>query len=279
MQRSLERLVAIAPVAAWVKLEDGRLQAFSRSLARGLGVAVNAAGRVSDEDFFSPSEIRRFREHDRRVLDLRRPIVFIEPPDTLTPAAWGATLKIPLLGPACATAGFSLSVDTLPLLEGFLDAVQGQAPAPEHPPLATRVSSRLDRSFRGRVQVSRLASELRRHPDHMAKRFRQDFGMTVARYVKARRVAWAARRLADAGEGYSLAEIALDAGFYDQSHLTHAFQAILGTTPGKYRCSRAAPRPFRRLTASSSADPTATLSKALYASWVTVQQASDNDSP
>jgi AraC family transcriptional regulator len=33
----------------------------------------------------------------------------------------------------------------------------------------------------------------------------------------------------------SLAEVALSAGFADQSHMNRAFQAQYGTTPGGYR--------------------------------------------
>ena len=32
-----------------------------------------------------------------------------------------------------------------------------------------------------------------------------------------------------------LADIALAAGFYDQSHFTHAFRVVTGSTPARYR--------------------------------------------
>jgi transcriptional regulator GlxA family with amidase domain len=35
----------------------------------------------------------------------------------------------------------------------------------------------------------------------------------------------------------AIADVAAAAGFHDQSHLTRQFRALLGTTPGAYRCS------------------------------------------
>jgi AraC family transcriptional regulator len=46
------------------------------------------------------------------------------------------------------------------------------------------------------------------------------------------RLEWAAARLS---EERSLAQIALEAGFADQSHFTRAFRRHFGVTPGRYR--------------------------------------------
>ena len=34
--------------------------------------------------------------------------------------------------------------------------------------------------------------------------------------------------------GWTLADVAIEAGYYDQSHLTRDFAALAGTTPGAY---------------------------------------------
>ena len=44
---------------------------------------------------------------------------------------------------------------------------------------------------------------------------------------------WAAARLRDSGDG--IAQIALEAGFFDQSHFTRAFKQHFGATPLAYR--------------------------------------------
>jgi AraC-like DNA-binding protein len=44
-----------------------------------------------------------------------------------------------------------------------------------------------------------------------------------------------------------ISEIALEAGFYDQSHFTNVFRRFLGTTPQRYRAQKSSrTRPRRR---------------------------------
>ena len=241
----IESLVAESPVAAWLKLADGRFVTVSPAFAEGLGFAPADAERTFDQDFFGPNEIGRFRADDRRVDSSGKPRVFLEPPDSLTPAAWGATVKIPMPGVAGATAGFSYSVDTLLELEGLLDVVEARHSRSAETTVPDRLRRHLNRRFRTRIKVSDLADRFRRHPDYLGRSFHQSFGSTISDYVRARRVAWAARHLCRGRR--PIAEIALEAGFYDQSHLTHAFRKVLGTTPARFReLSRPAPG-FRRL--------------------------------
>jgi AraC family transcriptional regulator len=77
-----------------------------------------------------------------------------------------------------------------------------------------------------------LATEAGVHPAHLARAFRQRFGMTVCEYSRNLRLEWAAARLS---EERSLARIAVEAGFADQSHFTRAFRRHFGVTPGRYR--------------------------------------------
>lgn len=67
---------------------------------------------------------------------------------------------------------------------------------------------------------------------HFTRVFREATGVTPWTYVREARLR-RAKALLD--EGRSLAEVAQEAGFYDQSHLTHVFKAIEGVTPGVYR--------------------------------------------
>jgi AraC family transcriptional regulator len=80
--------------------------------------------------------------------------------------------------------------------------------------------------------LSELAAEVGVHPGHLARAFRQAHGVTVCEYSRALRLEWAAAQL----EGDApLAQVALEAGFADQSHFTRAFRRHLGVTPGRYR--------------------------------------------
>jgi AraC family transcriptional regulator len=80
--------------------------------------------------------------------------------------------------------------------------------------------------------LAELAAEAGVHPAHLTRAFRQRFGVTVCQYSRSLRLEWAAARLPEEG---SLAQIALEAGFADQSHFTRAFRHHFGVTPGRYR--------------------------------------------
>ncbi|WID98855.1 AraC family transcriptional regulator [Bosea vestrisii] len=61
--------------------------------------------------------------------------------------------------------------------------------------------------------------------------FRRQVGLTPHRFVCRQRVRYARALLAD---GVPAAQAALDAGFFDQSHLSRHFKSVYGTTPGRY---------------------------------------------
>ncbi len=68
---------------------------------------------------------------------------------------------------------------------------------------------------------------------HFARGFKAALGQSPHQFTLERRVARA--RLALEQTDASLAEIALDTGFSDQSHMTTMFRKILGVTPGQIR--------------------------------------------
>jgi AraC family transcriptional regulator len=91
----------------------------------------------------------------------------------------------------------------------------------------------LDASVPGLPCLQELAAAVGRHPAHLARVFRREYGVTVADYARLRRLEWATAKIASTDA--PLARIALDAGFADQSHFTRAFRRHHGVTPGRYR--------------------------------------------
>ena len=87
--------------------------------------------------------------------------------------------------------------------------------------------------FRETLGVREVADALDVPAPELARAFRQTYGMPLGPYVRRLRLDWAAARLAETEE--PLSTIALEAGFYDQSHFTRAFKAYEGLTPGRYR--------------------------------------------
>ncbi len=71
------------------------------------------------------------------------------------------------------------------------------------------------------------------HPVHLARVFREQNDCTIGEYVRRLRVEFACRKISSTE--ISLSEIALAAGFADQSHFTKTFKAHFGLTPSEYR--------------------------------------------
>jgi len=71
------------------------------------------------------------------------------------------------------------------------------------------------------------------HPVYFSRAFHKHMGCTVRAYVRNLRVDRAADLLASSE--LSIAEVALEAGFSDQSHLCNVFRRVRGVTPSRYR--------------------------------------------
>jgi AraC family transcriptional regulator len=85
----------------------------------------------------------------------------------------------------------------------------------------------------GAVPVAVLAREAGVHRVHLARTFRDHFGVPITACARQLRLQ-AARRLLAADE-LPLAGVAARAGFADQSHLTRAMHETWGITPGALR--------------------------------------------
>jgi AraC family transcriptional regulator len=68
---------------------------------------------------------------------------------------------------------------------------------------------------------------------HFAATFRRFLGCSLGEHQRRRRFEHARTRLAD--RAATLAEIAAEASFADQSHLTRTFKRFSGMTPGEHR--------------------------------------------
>jgi AraC family transcriptional regulator len=74
------------------------------------------------------------------------------------------------------------------------------------------------------------------HPTHLARAFKKHYRCTVGDYLRRLRLDWASKQLANSED--SVAEIAVAAGFYDQSHFIHTLKRLTGLTPAEIRASR-----------------------------------------
>lgn len=106
--------------------------------------------------------------------------------------------------------------------------------AKSNPPFwLSRAKQQLDESFSDGIRLKQLAKEADVHPVYFARKFQQFFSLSVGSYVRKlqfRKV----QSLLTTGK-YSLSQIALEAGFTDQSHLTRTFVNDFKITPANLR--------------------------------------------
>jgi AraC family transcriptional regulator len=133
-----------------------------------------------------------------------------------------------------AMTQFAVEGLALELLARAARTIHQSAGAGRRPPQWVRQAHDLlhDR-FRESLQIQDVAARLGVHPVHLTRTFRVHYGTSVGSYVRALRLEWAASRLARTQD--SIADIAVQSGFFDQSHLTRSFRAHFGITPLRYR--------------------------------------------
>lgn len=95
------------------------------------------------------------------------------------------------------------------------------------------VESLLQSRFRSHPTIAEIAEHTGIHPGHLCKAFRRFRGRSLGDCIRGLRVQFVCRRLLESKD--PLDEIALAAGFTDQSHMTRMFKRLTGYAPGSYR--------------------------------------------
>ena len=116
----------------------------------------------------------------------------------------------------------------------------GSAPAPQRPtgraqlaPWQVRTAKAMMSAETNRVlPLSEIADRLGLSVNHFIKAFAKSVGMAPYHWFLCQRVAHSLEPLLE-GE-LTIAKIAVECGFSDQSHFTRVFRRIVGTTPGRF---------------------------------------------
>jgi AraC-like DNA-binding protein len=101
------------------------------------------------------------------------------------------------------------------------------------PPNSVVVAAARIAARRGRVSIGTLASQLGLSRQHLARSFAQHVGLSpkmLARIVRARAVVDVVRQTTEV----DWVSLALDAGYYDQSHLIADIRELTGLSPGSW---------------------------------------------
>jgi AraC family transcriptional regulator len=101
------------------------------------------------------------------------------------------------------------------------------------PEWLSRVLDLLHGSYRNQITLDAIARDMDIHPIHLSRVFRKKYGCALGEYANRLRVKFACTEMA---RGWpALGELALAAGFADQSHMGRVFKATVGDSPAKFR--------------------------------------------
>ncbi len=210
----------------YVKDRVGAYLKGNRCACQILGVETEAdiLGK-NDFDFFPPAIASQYVEEDQRVLSSGQPLhdqVWLVPGVDGLPR-WYLCNKIPLrdrTGAICGLAGikrpYEHSVTTGTGYSRLLKVVEFVT---EH--------------FNEPIEVRDMAAHVELSKSQLQREFSRLFGISPLRYLREIRIGVARHLLVTSDQ--SLARIAADCGFYDQSHFSRQFKESTGIAPLAYR--------------------------------------------
>ena len=137
-----------------------------------------------------------------------------------------------------AIDGLALQMLTVALRAGQRNRTHGR------PRWLRRVVEAIHDDPTRRLSLARLAEITGVHPSHLARTFRSAYGVSLGRFARNARLDSAAMALSTTR--LPISQIALDAGFADQSHFTRAFKHLRGMTPAEFRTQRGTLHAVRR---------------------------------
>jgi len=177
----------------------------------------------------------RVAEATRAILGRPAPLPFVPEPVLRSPTLAGAVAEAFRGFPATPEP---LGLDALvhELARGLIEADpalrEGVKPMACDQPALERARAFLDAACTRVVASSELEAVTGHSRYDLARQFRQLHGTSPYRYLLMRRLEQVRSRMAG---GAPLAEIAADAGFADQAHMSRQFKVTYGLTPATYR--------------------------------------------
>ena len=94
-----------------------------------------------------------------------------------------------------------------------------------------RVCNFISNNFAGNLSLKKLAGIACLSPFHFQREFKKGVGITPHEYLSDFRISKAKNMLLKSED---IADIAIQLGFYDQSHFSRIFRNTVGVPPGKY---------------------------------------------
>lgn len=179
----------------------------------------------TDFDFHPPALAAQYVEEDRRVMETGRAMknqVWLVQSADGTPR-WYISSKFPVKGKGGEVIG----------LAGVMRPYDHAGNAPGDYQRLTRACEYVLAHYGETIAVEDVAARAHLSASQLQREFRRLFGMSLGEYLLRVRLIMARRRLETTSA--AVGQIALDCGFYDQSHFTKAFRTATGLSPLAYR--------------------------------------------
>ena len=151
-------------------------------------------------------------------------------------AAWSLRAQLVADGPPCADTSECLVLDLLSDLDRHHDP-EARECGDTRPKWLAEVVERLRSSYREAVSFTGVAAEAGVHVGHLWRVFRRTERCSPSTYLQRLRCRHVVNRLVRNDEEVRLADLALEAGFSDQSHMNRGFKRTFGVAPGALRAS------------------------------------------
>jgi len=212
-------------VAFYMKDAEGRIMALNKRNCDFCNIhnELDAVGRRS-VDIFPPALAQDFASLDRTVLRTGRPLVNQASDHN---ADWSSDKHVKSIFPLYNGNGRCIGTTCL-----YYKSAPAQS-SPDWHGAMKPVTDYIQSHYTEDVSAEKLASMAGMPESSFRTRFSQVFGISPGRYITAIRLN-AARKLLEDTE-MPLSEIAVETGFWDQSHFTKMFKLERGVTPGEYR--------------------------------------------
>ncbi len=213
-------------IAFYAKDTQSRYVCVNAASAAAHGVPSEAEMLgLDDRAFHPPALAAAYMAEDQRVMALRRPIPsqvwLVFHADRLP--HWYVSTKVPLFDPQGHVLGIA----------GAMYSIEQPAEQQRHFQELLPVIRHIETHFADNVSMADMAALARLSATHFNRRFQQLLRMTPTDYLRTVRVQAARHLLSTTAR--TMAGIAHETGFSDQSHFTRCFRESTGMTPRAYR--------------------------------------------
>lgn len=209
----------------WVKNDRGKYTEANAEYLQFLGLASESDLRTRcDAELFPDDLSDQYWREDRSVLDGSPVYHQIElAPDFAGRLHWQICTKEAFLGQ---------SGKAIATLGTMCVAEQAATHFPECADLDTALQLMIT-DFPREITVGELASSVRLSPSQFTRRFRSIFYLTPHQFLLRIRALASSQLLTHSD--LSIVEVAMQTGFYDQSHLVRHFHRLFSVSPSGYR--------------------------------------------